>query len=217
MNYLAVYQKEAQRFPWERRINIIPKYRKEVCLALAKVFNVKVGRVRLVTRGNGKAYPNAWIPQIDLPAPGERCNLGLIVHEVTHLYNYQYHHNSGHQKTFWNCLSLIYHHSRPQWYALLSAAKKEADAKAIAEQVAIQKQMARIQAGAFKKASQEALQKTPQYKMDKLRKRIKRLESRAKRTATLIKSAKRSLSAMERIQRMKAAQSAERVSYAQST
>lgn len=202
MAWLKVYQWEHERFKWEQRILIRPEYRRLLTERLAKHWGIKV-RVDFTKRNGGECV-NGWI--IKLPTSNNRCPLGVILHEIAHAYDSQKYGNRGHEKTFRNCLSLIYHQSRPMLRVLLLAVKAEAKMLAMEQKAAAEKQATKIESGAIRQASREALRKSPAFKMERLRIRIKRLESRAKRIGTLLKSAKRSLSAMERIQRMKVEQ-----------
>lgn len=198
---LAIYRWEWKEFAWAWGIEVKPQYRVPLTIRLAKHYGLTLlGRVRLVTRGRGFEHSGVGFlgkqSAIDLPAWGYPCKLGLILHEIAHAYDHQKLDGRGHTGTFKRALIKVQVETRtmrvlPRMFAEIRAE--------LAEQEARSRRRVELEArSAERRLAGKAFRKTRAHKMDQLRKRIKRLESKAKRTDTLLKSARRSLAAYER-------------------
>ena len=192
VTWIKAYADEHKAYPREQRIRLTPRLAELTTLALAKAFGLHV-YVHMTARTVGKC----WGATIQLPASG--CSLGLVLHELAHAYNRQKYGNGGHTGTFKNALSLLYHHSRPLFEKILKDSWVQLQKERFEAKEAAYKQFYRLQKEAEKRAAAVAERKTPAYKVEKLRARIKRLESRSRRLATILKSAKRSLGIYERL------------------
>lgn len=90
-------------YAWEHRvfkdmydIHILPQHKERVTKNLAEHFGVKLNQLIFSKYKNGVAYSS--IGAIKLPR--KACPLGLIIHELAHLYNWQYNGQHGHHKAF---------------------------------------------------------------------------------------------------------------------
>lgn len=197
MAWLQAYQEEHERYPREQRIKLAPRLAELATRALAKAFDLQVC-VIMKNRSSGTCWPNTFFgPEIWLPASG--CSLGMVLHEVAHAYNWKRWRNRGHTGTFKNALSILYHHGRPLFRDILLTAYNQIQTERLEAQERSQRLSEKVQREATKRAAFEVERRTPTYKADKLRVRIRRLESRAKRIATILKSARRSLGVYERL------------------
>lgn len=113
MVWLKIYDWEHQLYPREQKIRIKTEYRVAVARKLATKFNIYLRSVSLSKRGN-RATTYCQNAHIALPNRHNTCGLGLILHELAHLYDYQYFKHSGHCKTFRKALVKLYVESK--WY-----------------------------------------------------------------------------------------------------
>lgn len=124
---LKVYQWEEKTFPWQQKVNITPNLRREVTLRLAASLGIKVIEVETTLRGRdrGRAWPS--VRRIALPTRLHNCSLGIILHELAHLWNYQLHQNRGHRLTWKRTLIKTYVESRKYLKPTLLEAKEVAN------------------------------------------------------------------------------------------
>jgi predicted SprT family Zn-dependent metalloprotease len=90
-------------YAWEHRIFkdmydiwILPEHKERVTRALAKHFGITLNHLQFTKYHNAEA--NGYLGLIKLPR--KACQIGLIIHELAHLYNYQYNGQRGHRKAF---------------------------------------------------------------------------------------------------------------------
>lgn len=183
-------------FQWARRIRIVPALRRHVAFAVARAVGVKLLRVGLTKRG--PCSGEAWLSEINLSAPQYRLDLATIIHEVAHLVDHQkLGGGRGHTGTFKTALIKV--------YSEIGVNRKEVLRAAQAELMRLRwlshKLMRKTVAQAQRQAEAAAYRKTRAFKMDRLRQRLARLDSRLKRLTTIRKSAARSLAAYERAER----------------
>lgn len=185
MAYLQAYREEHEKYPTEQKIKLSARMAALVTDALARLHGLKLLAIKTESRTVGHAYNYG----VNLPA--NHCTLGLVLHELAHVYNHQRYHGDGHTGTFKNALGILYHHSRPNYKRILLNAKAQID-KENAEYRAQAERMAerekrrneKMQALAEKKSSRV-------YRIEHLTKRIAKLQSRRKRIETMIRTALR--------------------------
>lgn len=93
---LKIYEWEHQQFRDLYDIRLLPHVQDQVVRALAKFFDVKINKLEFTTRYNGKAY--CFLGIIQLPRKG--CSVGLALHELSHLFDFQKFNHRGHTGTF---------------------------------------------------------------------------------------------------------------------
>jgi hypothetical protein len=93
---LKIYGWEHRQFRDMYDMHLIPATREQVIHALAKHFGIKLSRVEFVTYKNGVAYSKMGLIQL----PRKTCPVGLVVHELAHVYDWQKNGKDGHRKTF---------------------------------------------------------------------------------------------------------------------
>lgn len=196
MAHLKVYEWERQTFPWAQRIEIIPKLREPVARLIARQQGIFLRGVQLTKLGGG----HAWFNEIALPRPDYRCSLGIIMHEIAHCVDGQKYGGNGHRATFKRALIKVYCETKQDAKHLLRNAKLQADERDREAKANLE----RLWAQSKRRADAAAYRKTREYKMDRLRERIKKLDTRMKRLATIRKSAERSLRAYERATKTRA-------------
>src|SRR5579863_5161014 len=97
--YLKIYAWEHATFPDLYNIHLLPTMRESVIRALAKFFGITLNptdAIQFTTHGSGIAYSRQG--RIKLPRNG--CPVGLVCHELAHLYDWQVNGKDGHRKTF---------------------------------------------------------------------------------------------------------------------
>jgi hypothetical protein len=201
MAFLLAYAKEHRQFPEEQKIDIPYPERKFLPHIIAKRFGITNIGVELNMRkpNSGRAQSHILRTFIRLPKPSLPCCLGVIYHEIAHIVNDRKFHNhpnyhGGHLGTFRTALIKVYCEAKQ----FIGQARAEAQAMVAEERAELDKASQAYQKKIQQKKAIKAMRKTPEYKMQKLRERIKRLESRAKRISTLLSSARRSLAAYNR-------------------
>lgn len=193
---LAIYRWEREKFPWAHRVQVLPKYRIGIAQALLKQFADTRARVELSTRGNGRAWGTSLIA---LPGYAYPCNLALIIHEVAHI-RAACLGSKGHDAIFKKALIKV--HVETRTMRLLPKMFAEIRKELAEQENRTRKDTERLARHLDRKLAQKALRKTRAYKMERLRERVKRLEAKAKRTDTALKSARRSLAAYERAEQL---------------
>lgn len=188
------YAWERDKFPWHRRVWIKPQYRSLLTQKLARAFGIRGVSVTLNTRGWGWAHGSSWI---ELPGPRYSCSLGTICHEIAHLLNYQRHGGRGHTGTFKKVVTKVYVETRvmrmlPPIFAEIRKELAERQAKAEREVLVQVRREKRV-------LEAKELRKTPGWRLEHARQRIKRLETRIKRLTTMKKKAERQARALERV------------------
>lgn len=196
MAWLMAYGREHAKpeFAYAQKLMIVPSLRRFVAHEIARKVGVKLNGVQLTKRRSNSGWASYTWNTIALPIESKALNLGVIVHEVAHLLNHQKFGGSGHTGTFWKSLISVYIDTKIDLKGILLRAKAKADEEAAGHRADAFRAMARAQARVAVKAKKSSRA----YKMDALRKRIAKNESRIKRLSTLVKSAKRSLAAYER-------------------
>lgn len=184
---LEAYRKEWTQFPREQKIQLGCRMAQLVAYELGRRFDIYSLHVDMTNRSSG----HAWSNRIALPYKG--CSLGMIIHELAHVYNYQKYRKHGHTGTFKNALSLIYHHSRPMMKEILLKAKATIEQEQRVFQEESRKMAIKIQSKMEREKKDKELKASRSYRIRHIEERIKNLESRKKRIETIIKSAKRSL------------------------
>jgi predicted SprT family Zn-dependent metalloprotease len=206
MALLKAYEWEREKFPQEREIWIPAEERIPLTQAIARHLGLPLGPVELRRRGGGGQYHHhnrgIW-----LAIPSKSLPLGTIYHELAHLLHHVRFNGSGHTGKFKNCLRLVYFNTRPKIDALRQMVKNDIAFKELAQQGAAMVRAEREQRAAQQRAERTAIRKQPEFKLQQIENRIKRLQSRAKRIATLIKSANRSAAAYRRVIAAKASKS----------
>lgn len=119
---LKIYEWEHQQFKDLYDIRLLPQVQDKVVRALAKVFGVAINKLEFCTRYNGKAYTYKGI--IQLPRIG--CSVGLALHEIAHLYDWQKFNHRGHTGTFKKSLIKLMCESRYELPKVLKAVHHEA-------------------------------------------------------------------------------------------
>ena len=189
---LAIYRWEWAKFPWAWAVKVRPEFRVMLTQELAEHFCEFRPVVRLSTRNHGLAFGGM---EVALPQAKYTCKLGLIMHEVAHLLAHAKG-SKGHDAAF--KAALIRVHVEARVMKLLPAIFERIRATIKAQRRGYDRAVLRESARAFKRAKLAEHRRSRGYKMDLLRARIKRLESKKKRLETGLKSAKRSLAAYER-------------------
>jgi hypothetical protein len=194
MAAFKTYRWEKQTFQWHYRINILEKYRKPLTFALATHFGIRLREVQLRCKRaeSGKCFQD-W-QMIRLPRPELKCSLGIIIHELAHLYDYQVYQHTGHQGSFRKSVIKLYVESKGIMTKTLDKVRAEIQNEEKLSHRITQKVIKKNERSLLKKQ----LRKTPQHKIERLRKRIKKLETRLKRTQTLLKKAKKTLIRQEK-------------------
>lgn len=192
MSYLQIYTWEHETFPWFQRIKIRPEYRHIIARKIAHHFKIICRYVELNTRGGGLAHGTT----IQLPNVNKSCSLGLIIHELAHLYDYQVNENSGHQKTFKKVLIKLYCELNRE---LVKQICDHARETVIQEKLHLQKEAEKQMCLAQKKREQITFRRSRYYKIQMLQKRVKRLERRFKGIQTRLKTATRALNLQMRL------------------
>lgn len=188
---LKAYRTEWERYKWEWRIKLGPRFSALATETIAKIFDLRV-RVELVNRSRGTC--DGW--RITLPYSG--CSLGMVLHEIAHAYDRQKYHSSGHTGTFVNSRGVVFHHSRVRIKELLLKVKAQIDLEAIEARANAERLAKREMAQAERKQNLRQIKDSRGYRIAKAEARIKRLESKAKRLQTMLRTARRSLSALRR-------------------
>lgn len=93
---LKIYQWEHRIFKDMYDIYILPEHKERVTRKLAQHFGITLKHLKFTKIRNASA--NGYFGSIELPR--KACPLGLILHELAHLYNYQYNGERGHHKAF---------------------------------------------------------------------------------------------------------------------
>lgn len=197
MAYLKAYRTENLRWPNEQRIKLNSVMTRLVTEALIKHYQLRAN-LEMTNRSSG----HAWNYLIVLPARG--CSLGMIYHEIAHVYCYQkYGGNGGHTGKFWNALGVIYSQGKFLIKDILLGSKRKADQERQEMIAAQQRVIAKTMKSIERKEYAKVLKATSEYKIAKVQAKIKKLESRMKRMTTTLKSYRRSLVHLQRYQTIK--------------
>lgn len=89
---LKYYEKMWKKFRTEYDYHISDKEAIKVCKKLARHFKIPLKDVRFYGKHRGMAYTNY---KIRIP---HKPSIGIICHELAHLFNYQKYHNWYHNK-----------------------------------------------------------------------------------------------------------------------
>ena len=198
---LRIYEWEWKQFPWQWAVQIKPEYRRLVTQALAKHWGLGYVEVVENKRSGGHAWvwPGRSTSRIALPAPKYRhsCPLGLIVHELAHVYDCRNNGGTGHRASFKT--SLIKLQVEVRAYRLLppifnAIRVEKADAKKRSEQAC-----ATAIARAGRLEERRIAAHSPAGKLQRVQERAKRLRTRIKRLSTALRKAERQERRLERL------------------
>ncbi len=194
MSALKVYSWEWKQFPWQWHVEIKPEYRRSLTLALAKHWGLTWARVAEVTRGNGHADKYGLIK---LPGPTYPCKLGLIIHELAHLYDGKVYKGNGHRASFKK--SVIKLQVEVRTYRLLPPIFAAIRRDKAAGLVQMNKATTRAMARAERLAEARRLAHSPARRLQATQERVKRLRTRIKRLQTALKKAERQERRLNRV------------------
>ena len=93
---LKIYGWEHKTFSDMYDVHFLPTVREQMIRALAAHFQITLRDIEFVNQRNGMSYSRQ--ARIKLPRKG--CPVGLAVHELAHLYDWQKNGKDGHRKTF---------------------------------------------------------------------------------------------------------------------
>ena len=190
---LQVYEWEWRAFPWQYHVEVRPQYRVPLTRALAKYF--KLGDVLVLTdkRSGGCATPGLLYSTIRLPAPGSRCKLGLIVHELAHISDRRRsdgcRRGNYHRASFKDAVARMQIAVRA--YRLLPPIFAAIRKEAAAARERVSKEVEAAQRRAQRAQELKDLKKTVPYKLARAQERARRLRTRLKRVATALRKAER--------------------------
>ena len=192
MAWIKAYDWEHKTWPWHQKVRIGTDLQAAVARGVAGLFGIRDLEVRFGGRSISRAYGTRSIRLAggrDGTVP-----LGVILHEVAHLVNARLYGGDGHRGTFRKALIKVYCESQAGLSRVLRSAKAAADSeRAAGERVA-----ARAARDAQRRADRKAERGTTEHRADLAAKRVVRLERRIKRLTTMLKSARRSLAALDR-------------------
>jgi hypothetical protein len=120
MARLKIYDWEQETFKDLYSIYLLPKYRAAIIDRLARFFGIQVRWVTFDSQSWGHAY--ARVAGIKLPK--RPFSVGLAIHELAHLHNYQVHGNRGHRGTFKKSLIKLGVESRYELPRILKAMER---------------------------------------------------------------------------------------------
>lgn len=200
MAWLKVYGVEHRQWPREQKININPKYRVRIAQKLCEKFGIKVPEVYETLRVANSGRATSWF--IKLPRPVYKLSLGVIFHEVAHVYNAKVNNAHGHTGTFRRSLIKAYVDGK----RLLPQIVREIRAEHLEEEARNRKMMTRQLTLATKKVEAKAKRDTIEFKIQKLQERVKKLDRKIKNLTTRRASANRSLQAYLRQQKLRQSQ-----------
>jgi len=196
------YSWEKGQFKWHFGIQIKPEDRWRVATELAKRFGIKDLRVMLDRRGGGSAY--VMERRIRLPTHRYSCSLGLIIHEIAHVYDWVHYEGNGHRASFKKAMiklsieTRMYRYLIPI-YAQIRKERAESRAAYNARVERSQRAMAAADRAVGRKIALKAEKKTPEYRLASAKARSKTLATRIKRLQTAQKKADRQVRALERV------------------
>lgn len=198
MNKLPEWKWEQTTFPKQYKIEIKPAFRIRLIKKLGAMFGVHRIEVSLnCSDGRGWCRKTFWGQQVSLPRETAKCSLAVIIHELAHAYSNTneseaVHHDKRFRRNLikimvesWKMLPGIFREIRNEQ----AAATEAMNAKATSE---IRK--------AERKAQINQERKGYPYRIAKVQERIKRLERKKKSIETRLKSARRSLSVLQRLE-----------------
>lgn len=196
------YAWEHEKFPWHYRIRIAPEHRWAVATELSKRFGIKDMRVQLDRRGGGEAF--VMERRIRLPSHRYGCSLGLILHEIAHVYDWIHYEGNGHRASFKKAMiklsieTRMYRHLIPI-YAKIRQERAEVMKRRVAQSERSQRVIAAADRAAQRKIALKAEKKTPEYRLASAKARSKALATRIKRLVTAQRKADRQVRALERV------------------
>lgn len=191
MTWLKAYDIECQKYPWAQSIELSARHAELVTEKVLEILGLGT-RVAMtnISWGRGSKY------KITLPSKG--CSFGMVLHEVAHAYNQHRWNGRGHTGTFKDALGIVYSLAKVRQEEILSGVKAQVDKENAEAQKNLQRMAQREIATAERKQSLRQIKDSRGYRIAKAEARIKRLESKAKRLQTMLRTARRSLSALRR-------------------
>jgi hypothetical protein len=206
-----VYAWEHRQFKWHYAVKIAYEHRRRVAIELAKKFGIKDLRVDLDTRGGGRAF--VMQRRIRLPSWRHPCSLGLILHEIAHVWDWIHLEGNGHRASFKKAMIKLAIETRAMRYlppifaqirleeaARLAQARKGWDRSRRAQEAA--------QRAVDRRLALRERKKTPEWRLEHARARIKALGTRIKRLQTAQRKAERQARALERVVARRVSESA---------
>jgi hypothetical protein len=195
------YEWEQKKFPWHFRVLIKPEHRWFVATELAKRFGIKDLRVQLDHRGGGLAY--VMERRIRLPSSKYRCSLGLMLHEIAHVYDWTRYEGNGHRASFKKamiklCVEVRVMRMLPPIYARIREDRAQMLGRIMAQNDRSQRAMLTAQRAVDRAKALKVQKKTPEYRLERARARAKALRTRIKRLQTALKKAERQERALGR-------------------
>lgn len=201
MGAYKTYAWEKATFPKLHKINIKPEFRIPLTRKIAAHFGVKNLEVSLNTSGGGWCRKTFWGYQISLGRPSVWCHLSTILHEIAHAYSHENEGSVGHSKKFKHNLIKINVESWSLLPGIFRTIRQELALENLAAEAKVQSEIRKAQ----KLTILKNFKKSYDYRIAHLKNRIKRLERKEKSIGTRLKSARRSLNTLERLQRSKTA------------
>jgi len=193
---LKIYEWEWKQFPWQWAVEIKPEYRARLTRELGQKFGLGWIEVSERKRSGGHASVGTFNSHIALPWRGGKCPLGLIIHELAHVYDAKKNHGTGHRASFKTALIKLQVEVRgyrmlPPIFAGIR--KDRADARANMD-----KALARADAKATRLIEAKKAAGAPEAVLARVQARAKKLRTRIKRLQTALKKAERQAARLER-------------------
>lgn len=198
MSAYETYKWERETFPNQHQIMIQPQYRIALTAKLASAFKIR-GVDTLLRCGSERGWcrKTFWGWQIVLPRYNEKCSLATIIHELSHAFADQNEKISAHHsKKFKTALIKLIVESKKMLPSIFREIRHEQELEKLKLESVMQKEIIK----AKKSVVIKEFKKSREYRIVKLKERIKRLERKQKSIGTRLKSAKRSLGMLERLE-----------------
>jgi len=93
---LKIYEWEHEKFEDLYNIHLLPEVRETIIYRLAKRFDIKLSAIGFTLNKNGQT----WFNHRYIELPKQTCPLGLVLHELTHLYSFQKYGDGHHGRVF---------------------------------------------------------------------------------------------------------------------
>lgn len=197
-----VYAWEHRQFKWHYAVKIAYEHRRRVATDLAKRFGIKDLRVDLDRRGGGEAF--VMQRRIRLPTWRHECSLGLILHEIAHVWDWIHLEGNGHRASFKKSMIKLAIETRALRYLVPIYAQIRAEEAARLAQIRngharAQRAQDAAQRAVDRRLALKERRKTPEWRLEQARARDKALGTRIKRLQTAQKKAQRQVRALERV------------------
>lgn len=196
MSTLKIYQWEWKQFPWQWAVEIKPEYRARLTRELGTRFGLGWIEVSENKRSGGHASVGSFNSHIALPKPGSKCPLGLIIHELAHVYDARKNHGTGHRASFKKALIKL--QIEVKGYRMLPPIFAAIRRDRAAARANIDKALAKADAKAARRIEAKKRAGAPEAVLARTQARAKRLRTRIKRLQTALRKAERQAARMER-------------------